>query len=219
MGHHAAKVENSRDLILLVALFKRADYPLSAQEISKQAYPNSDDVFLNAAEKVGQIRAPVNSERGYALSYSTRWRVAASYEDPGKRVNKDLSVTFLIEKQIYAWQDGRPRYWLIAAPGWRPRWRITDAGVLVWIEGRRGEEATRGRGDGEADEGRLGDAGSENRRGDGETEGRLCCYSPCDQPVPAERLAEGLWSCCDEHGRLWRAEMKTKFTREDLKLF
>lgn len=210
-GHmNAGRIDRSARHQRILHVLKEADHPLSGEEISARIQTMINRIPQAVSTTIGEMRSDENRQLGYIVSFSAKWKEAKHGEQFGRRVNRDESITYFIERITEPWQDGRPRYWLIAAPEWRPRWRIDDMGQVLW----RG-------GDGpiDIDKLRRGDAGSENRRGADVSGERLCVYGPCNNPVPPERLAEGLWSCCDEHGRLWRAEMKMQFAREDLKLF
>jgi hypothetical protein len=109
-GIHYALVDESARLMRIIELLKEADHPLSAQEIGVQAYDFtvSGMIMLNVSTNIGEIRGMDNLDAGYVVSEATRFRPP-----------KD-------EAPRYPWHDGRPRYWLIAAPGWMPRWRVVD---------------------------------------------------------------------------------------------
>ena len=110
-GHiNAGRIDRSRRLQVILELLKRSDYPLSSEEIARQAYDHAQSgrIMLNVSTNIGEMRAQVNRDAGYIVSEAAAWK-------DGK----------------YPWHDGRPRYWLIAAPGWTPRWRITEESILV----------------------------------------------------------------------------------------
>ena len=113
-GIHYALVQDSTRLMRIIEILKEAEHPLSAQEIAVQAYDfnRSGKVMLNVSTNIGEIRGEENLEAGYVVSEATRFRPAKG------------------EEPRYPWHDGNPRYWLIAAPGWLPRWRIGEEGIL-----------------------------------------------------------------------------------------
>ena len=133
MAHHAGKIETSPDLLIVLDLLKKANYPPSSEEMTTLGYnfQVSGRLMLNISEKIGQMRAPINSDRGYKISYSTSWKQAGKHVSPSMRINRDGSVTFFMEQLSEPWHDGRPRYYLVSAPGWTPRWTINSKGLLV----------------------------------------------------------------------------------------
>lgn len=144
-GINAGRVDASRRLARIVEILKEAEYPLSSEEIAKRAYDldNSGRIMLNISTNIGEIRAGVNRDAGYNVSFSTAWKISANPEQV-MRVNDDKSVTFFVRSPAYPWHDGRPRYYLLAAPGWIPRWRVDRTGLLVRGENR--EQRTEDRG-------------------------------------------------------------------------
>lgn len=113
-GIHYALVQDSTRLMRIIEILKEAEHPLSAQEIAVQAYDfnRSGKVMLNVSTNIGEIRGEENLDAGYVVSEATRFRPAKG------------------EEPRYPWHDGNPRYWLIAAPGWMPRWRVGEGGRL-----------------------------------------------------------------------------------------
>jgi hypothetical protein len=102
-GHiNYALVERSKRLQRVIELLQKADHPLSGMEIQIQAW------VTNASTSIAEIRGEKNRNAGYEVSKAASWK--------GLR---------------YSWHDGNPRYWLIAAPGWTPRWRIDAEGVIL----------------------------------------------------------------------------------------
>lgn len=143
-GHiNAGRADRSPRLMRIVEILKEADHPLSAQEIAVQAYDfqRTGKVMLNVSTNIGELRADVNREAGYIVSFSTSWRQVVIGQRPGKRVNEDNSITYFIAHASQHWQDGRPRYWLIAAPGWIPTWSISPSGEQVFVAGRSAPDA------------------------------------------------------------------------------
>jgi hypothetical protein len=203
---HASKIENSKDLQRLLELFKRADHPLSAEELTVLGYDyeKSGRLMLNVSEKIGEMRAPINSDRGYNISFSTRWKAAAADQEPARRENKDRSVTYIVPANTRPWHDSRPRYWLIAAPGWRPRWVINEQGAQIWLRGEAGTNAL--------NHTPLRHGDTEN--GPQEAQGYPCKNPGCGKPVPDERRAEMLMTCSDECAVAWRASIRPKFEVE-----
>ena len=100
----------------IIEILKAAEHPLSAQEIAVRAYDfgQSGKIMLNVSTNIGEIRAPVNFEAGYIISAARVFR-----QDP--------------ERPHVSWHDSHPRYWLIAAPGWSPRWTVTEDGELRYL--------------------------------------------------------------------------------------
>lgn len=130
-GHiNAARVDRSARLTRIIEVLKEAAYPLSAQEISVRSYDfaASGKIMLNVSTNIGEIRAEVNRELGYIVSEAETWR--------GGR---------------YPWHDGRPRYRLIAAPGWSPRWTVDKEGNILLAQ-RQPSPAQAGEGSGAAAE-------------------------------------------------------------------
>jgi len=114
-GHiNAGRINKSRRLQIIMELLKRAEHPLSAEEISQQAYDfgKSGKIMLNVSTNIGEMRSSDNIADGYVVSHATCWK--------GGR---------------YIWHDGRPRYFLLAAPAWTPRWTIGEGGVLIYGNG------------------------------------------------------------------------------------
>ena len=100
-----AIVERSKRLQKVVSLLKAANHPLSGMEITLQSF------YPNASTNIGEIRNNDGINPGtnrYSVSPATAWK-------GGK----------------YSWHDGVSRYWLIAAPGWVPRWTVSKEGELV----------------------------------------------------------------------------------------
>jgi hypothetical protein len=130
---HSSRIAESRRLQRIIEVLKAAKYPYSAQEISRLCYVNStnEDVMLNVATYIGEIRAQANQDAGYIASFSTRWMVVRPENGSGKRINKDKSITFCIHETTEPWHDGRPRYWLVAAPEWHPSWFVDQNGKVV----------------------------------------------------------------------------------------
>jgi len=123
-GIHYALVDESQRLARIIEILKEAEHPLSAQEIAVQAYDFtvSGKVMLNVSTNIGEIRGKDNLDAGYVVSEAKGFRPEKG-EDP-----------------LYPWHDGRPRYWLIAAPGWVPRWRVSAEGALEYVhQGARGQ--------------------------------------------------------------------------------
>ena len=114
-GHiNAGRISKSRRLQIILDLLKKADHPLSAEEISKQAYEfgQSGRIMLNVSTNIGEMRSADNIADGYVISHASTWKSSR-----------------------YSWHDGRPRYHLLAAPGWKPRWKIGPEGMLINAEG------------------------------------------------------------------------------------
>ena len=106
---NAAIITKSRRLRIILELLKRADHPLSAEEISQQAYDfgSSGKIMLNISTNIGEMRSQENVDAGYVISMANKWK-----------------------SDKYPWHDGRPRYWLISAPDWTPRWTVGAEGAL-----------------------------------------------------------------------------------------
>lgn len=96
-----ALVAHSTRLQRVVELLKAATNPLSGMEIQIQAW------VTNASTSIAEIRCERNREAGYMVSPATSWRGG---REP--------------------WHDGNPRYWLLAAPGWTPRWSVDAEGFI-----------------------------------------------------------------------------------------
>jgi hypothetical protein len=138
---HAARIKDSKRHQRILELFKDAWHPLSSQDIAKTAYPRSDDLMLNVSTNIGEMRSQENQNDGYVVSFATKWLLAPKGMELHKTVAKDgKGVTFYISEIKYPWHDGRQRYWLVAAPGWVPRWRVDDYGnVVSCTSGQRAE--------------------------------------------------------------------------------
>ena len=161
---HAAKVDRSARLRKVVEVLKRADHPLSSEEIAVRAYDfgMSKRVMMNVSTAIGEVRAEVNRNAGYFVSEARAWKSSR-----------------------YPWHDGRPRYWILSAPGWKPAWTITAEGDLVPC-GRKSEEAA---------------AACAPAEGPGTTE-RACKNPQCGKPLPADDPLS--WFCNDDCRSQWR---------------
>lgn len=183
---NAGRIKNSRRLQRIVAVLKEAAHPLSAEEIARRAYEfdTSGRIMLNVSTNIGEMRSDENRADGYNVSFSTIWK--PGHPAPGMRENRDKSVTFFVERKTMPWHDGRPRYWLAAAPGWTPRWTVAP--------------------DGHVRPARPGAAPGSTLRTPYSTlpDGDRCHYPPCNAPIPPERAAEGAMTCSDEHSEAWR---------------
>lgn len=178
-GHiNAGRVDRSARLMRIVEVLKEAVYPLSAQEIAVRAYDFavSGKVMLNVSTNIGEIRAQVNRDLGYVVSEAATWR-----------------------SDRYPWHDGRPRYRLIAAPGWSPRWTVDEEGNYVLFA--RSQPAL-----GQARTG----AGAESEhswdKGPRESESRTC--KKCGSPLPDE----GPPFCSDTCKAAWFESLQMKLT-------
>ena len=168
-GHiNAGRIDRSRRLQVILELLKRSDYPLSSEEIARQAYDHAQSgrIMLNVSTNIGEMRAQVNRDAGYIVSEAAAWK-------DGK----------------YPWHDGRPRYWLIAAPGWTPRWRITEEGILVPTSSPA-LQAPQPAQDHQPDE------------------PRLCSNPACRKPLPAGER----YTCDDACNRAWRDSIRPAFS-------
>ena len=158
-GHiNAGRVDRSPRLKRIVEILKESDHPLSSQEIAVRAYDfgESGKVMLNVSTNIGELRAECNRELGYAVSEAEAWR--------GGRLH---------------WHDGRPRYRLIAAPGWTPVWTVNEAGDIV---SRRATGA------------------AEEKHDDPGPGQRLCLNPACEKPLPPDAWA----TCGPECNRAWK---------------
>jgi hypothetical protein len=129
-GHiNAGRINKSPRLSRIIEILKEAGHPLSAQEVAVQAYDyqKSGKVMLNISTNIGEMRSEENQNEGYIISEAHKWVVKKNEEKRHKN-------TFFIDPDgpIDLWHDGRPRYWLIAAPGWRPTWKIDEEGILIY---------------------------------------------------------------------------------------
>lgn len=195
MSRTAGKMNSGRikasptRLMPIAVLLMRAPHPLSAEEIAQQGYDmnRSGKIMLNVSTNIGEMRSDENRQDGYIVSEAHRWIVI----DPGQEY-EDKACRFLIRRaQSLPWHDGRPRYWMIAAPGWNPQWRITDEGILLPMYGHAMDQPPSG----QVVQADVDDA-------------RLCAH--CGGEIPVERLREMAMTCCDEHGRLWRESLRPK---------
>ena len=130
-GHiNAGRIETSfKRLLPILEILKRTPHPLSAQDIAKHAYSGSDDVMLNVSTNIGEMRSAENRELGYIVSEAHRWMIK---ESANQEYQKPKQGRFIMSpERALPWHDGRPRYWLIAAPGWEPLWTISEEGSLI----------------------------------------------------------------------------------------
>lgn len=128
-GHiNAGRIETSfKRLLPILDLLKRAPHPLSSGDITKHAYPGSEDPMLNVSTNIGEMRSSENRELGYMVSEAHRWIVKKDALQ-----NDHKPGRFLVDlERALPWHDGRPRYWLIAAPGWESTWTISREGLLL----------------------------------------------------------------------------------------
>jgi hypothetical protein len=147
---HYALIEESSRLGPILEILKRADHPLSSEEISVLAYDFSISrkIMLNVSTNIGEMRGPENVAAGYVVPPAHKWIVKDDPQEARK------NTFFVRPGDKRPWHDGRPRYWLIAAPGWRARWVIDEDGVLRHVGGggedggRRTEDGGRGTGEG-----------------------------------------------------------------------
>jgi len=124
---HYALIEENDRLGPIVEILKRADHPLSSGEISVLVYDFavSRKIMPNVSTNIGEMRGPENLSAGYVVPAAHRWVVEDEPQGPRKK------TFFVSPDKRLPWHDGRPRYWLVAAPGWRPRWAIDEEGRLV----------------------------------------------------------------------------------------
>jgi hypothetical protein len=146
-GHtNAGRIETSfKRLLPILEILKRAPHPLSAQDIAKHAYSGSDDVMLNVSTNIGEMRSRENRDMGYVVPKAHRWVIKKKVGQDYAEIDVDENAAqdnhkpgkFLVDPELaLLWHDGRPRYWLIAAPGWEPIWTISEEGLLVPARGR-----------------------------------------------------------------------------------
>lgn len=177
---NAGRVEKSPRLMRIVEILKAADHPLSSQEIATQAYDfsSSGKIMLNVSTNIGEIRSEENISSGYFIPPSRHWK-----------------------SDKYPWHDGRPRYWLEAAPGWTPRWNIDDDGNLVPYRKISNDDnseismkITRN--------GKIVPIVTSSVP---ESDDIPCCRNPfCKKPLSHELLSQG-FLCCDENcRRIWK---------------
>jgi hypothetical protein len=104
---HWREVEKSEDLQLLLQLLKDADGPLSGVDISESSRP-----YLGAKPRLANVVtliAELKRNPGYDCAGGLAW---------GR------------------FPDGLYKYWLVTAPGWRPRWIVNDDyKILPYMEG------------------------------------------------------------------------------------
>lgn len=205
---HSGRIDRSHRHQVIINIFKNAQYPPSAEDIARQAYDfdRTNRIMLNVSTNIGEMRSDENRELGYVISFSTTWKVAHPGEPLGKRTNRDGSITYLIEKATQPWHDGRPRYWLIRAPGWRRRWWINDAGDLVSSTAESRDQRS------ETNIGQDIPLSTLSAPGSQPGEALTCHYPPCGRQIPAERIAAGCtMTCNDECNRKWRESLRPKF--------
>ena len=182
-GHiRYALVSKSRRLQKVVKLLMAAPHPLSGMEIQMQAW------VTNASTSIAEIRCEMNRAEGYDISDARAWKGG-----------------------LYPWHDGRPRYWLIAAPGWSPRWRVDGEGRLLPCTAGRGQKAQSAE-------------GMEHREKEkAPPSSGVCQLQRCGRPIPAARLENGAKFCCDPHKdefwKLIRETGKVALTAGQGKLF
>ena len=168
-GHiNYAIVEKSIGLQRIVDLLKTADHPLSSMEITLQAF------LPNASTRIDEIRKNDGTNPGtnrYIVSAATKFKAPDGARYPDK-----------------PWMDGKARYWLIEAPGWSPRWTVTDEGELMPFN--RGYPMLSSQGAGEPS----------NLAPDAI---RLCKNPACLKPLPND----GSYCCGDECRDAWRESL------------
>ncbi len=191
-GHiNAARIDRSRRLQIILDLLKRAEHPLSSEDIARQAYDfsRSGRIMLNVSTNIGEMRSKKNAEAGYIVSEASAWK-----------------------SDLYPWHDGTPRFWLIAAPGWRPKWTIGENGILIYAGQTTAEVRSKRQEEEKAE-----------ARSKKQEEGQLQCKNPaCRQSVPEERRKEGFWTCSEACGLAWRESLKKKIEtpiKEQARLF
>lgn len=173
-GHiNYALVSRSKRLQKVVDLLKQADYPLSGFEIQLQAW------VTNASTSIAEIRGERNMADGYLVSAATTWKGG---EQP--------------------WQDGNPRYFLIAAPGWSPRWMVTPEGVLVPYTAAQGQEQRIDRPRKDAPPGVV--IAEREVRPPAPAGPRLCRYQHCRQPLPDDAPPEKVFCTAECRDGFWK---------------
>lgn len=174
---NSALIDRSPRLQCILKILKEGVHPLSSEEISIRAYDfyRSGKIMLNISTNIGEMRSEQNREAGYIVSEATAWK-----SDP--------------ENPNLPWRDGRPRYWLIAAPGWAPKWTMTREGLLVPYTERQGQMTM--------DEGR-GDGGA-GRHGDVDAEPRRCRLKSCGKKLAEDKKLEAQFCNDDCRAEFWR---------------
>lgn len=127
---HSGRIDSSERHMRLIRALKPAPYPLSAEDISEIVRLEIGRIPQAVSTTIGEMRSEDNRAAGYIVSFSTRWKEADA-DRVGRVVNGDGSITFFIKNAVQRWHDGRPRYYLIAAPHWTPTWVINEHGVLI----------------------------------------------------------------------------------------
>lgn len=141
---HSGLIKNSERHQRIIRVFMAADHPLSGEEISARVQSEIGRIPQAVSTTIGEMRSSDNIADGYVVSFACIWRVCKGNEQPGPRPKRDGGSLFLMHpSQALPWHDGRPRYWLQAAPGWVPRWWINDQGVLVQSAGNSVQSADR----------------------------------------------------------------------------
>jgi hypothetical protein len=185
-GHiNYALVQHSPRLQRLVEIFKDAPYPLSSQEIAVRAYnyPISQKFMLNVSTNIGEMRGQDNADAGYIVSAAHRWIVKDTPEENRKR------CFFVLPEHTLIWHDGNPRYWLISAPGWQPRWTVSENGLLVPCTAR-----------GAAYEHGMPEPPEQAKR-----ETPVCRLKTCRAPLTPEQIKRGAAFCSEDHrNAFWR---------------
>lgn len=133
---HSGRIKNSERHQRILRVFMAADHPASGEEISALVQSEIGKIPQAVSTTIGEMRSTENIREGYIVSYACIWRVCKGDEQPGPRPKRDGGFLFLIHpSQALPWHDGRPRYWLQAAPDWSPRWTIDNQGQLIFTSG------------------------------------------------------------------------------------
>lgn len=127
---HAGKIEHSERHQRILRVLKDAEHPLSGEEISARVQTSIGKIPQAVSTTIGEMRSDENRADGYMVSYACIWRAAREGEAPGPRAGKDGGIIFVLSHAGEPWHDGRPRYWLQAAPGWSPEWSIGTNGEI-----------------------------------------------------------------------------------------
>lgn len=133
---HSGLIKNSERHQRILRVFMASDHPASGEEISARVQSEIGKIPQAVSTTIGEMRSSENIADGYVVSFACIWRVCKGNEQPGRRPMKDGGALFLMHpSEALPWHDGRPRYWLQAAPGFTPKWHINGEGLLVQSTG------------------------------------------------------------------------------------
>lgn len=184
---HSGRIEHSERHRRVLRALMAAEHPLSGEELSARIQAEIGRIPQAVSTTIGEMRSEANIADGYVVSYSTRWKAAGPGDECGMRTNGDGSITFIIAQATESWHDGRPRYWLLAAPGWMPKWLINEHGALIQNSRPKIQE----------------------ERPAKESDPGLRCKNPaCGKPLAPEVAATGAWCCDDACREAWKQSLK-----------